>query len=99
MALPLLIVVGLVWVYPFLWIVAGAFKTQNGLFTGGASLIPDSGTSTTSAGVGGRTGFPGTSSTRFSTRSHPPSSKLFKSALCGYVLARTNSPDENCCTA
>jgi ABC-type glycerol-3-phosphate transport system permease component len=38
----LLIVFGFIWIYPFLWIVAASFKTQNEFFAKGLSLIPES---------------------------------------------------------
>lgn len=91
-ALPLLIVVGLVWVYPFLWIVAGAFKTQTGLFTGGASLMPDQWNFDNFRRAWVDAGF---SRYFFNTILYAVVStviELFKSALCGYILARYEFP-------
>ncbi|MFD3584579.1 carbohydrate ABC transporter permease [Streptomyces sp. NPDC058683] len=91
-ALPLLIVVGLVWIYPFLWIVTGAFKTQNGLFTGGASLVPDQWNLDNFRRAWVDAGF---SRYFFNTVLYAVAStvvELFKSALCGYVLARYEFP-------
>lgn len=91
-ALPLLIVVGLVWVYPFLWIVAGAFKTQTGLFTGGAGLMPDQWNFDNFRRAWVDAGF---SRYFFNTILYAVVStvvELFKSALCGYILARYEFP-------
>ncbi|MEU9785675.1 carbohydrate ABC transporter permease [Streptomyces phaeochromogenes] len=91
-ALPLLIVVGLVWIYPFLWIVAGAFKTQTGLFTGGASLMPDQWNFDNFRRAWVDAGF---SRYFFNTILYAVVStviELFKSALCGYILARYEFP-------
>lgn len=91
-ALPLLIVVGLVWIYPFLWIVAGAFKTQTGLFTGGASLMPDQWNFDNFRRAWVDAGF---SRYFFNTILYAVVStviELFKSALCGYIMARYEFP-------
>jgi ABC-type glycerol-3-phosphate transport system permease component len=91
-ALPLLIVVGLVWIYPFLWIVTGAFKTQSGLFTGGASLIPDQWNLDNFQRAWVDAGF---SKFFFNTVLYAVVStliELVKSALCGYILARYDFP-------
>ena len=39
-AVPPLLLVSLIWAYPFLWTLSTAFKTQLGAFTAGANLIP-----------------------------------------------------------
>lgn len=36
--------IALLWVYPFLWMVSAAFKTNNDIFRSGTSLIPQEGT-------------------------------------------------------
>ena len=38
----LLAVVGFIWVYPFLWMLAASFKTQEEFFAKGLSLMPSS---------------------------------------------------------
>ena len=89
---PALLVVGLVWVYPFLWAVATSFKTQMGAFTDGAGLLPhpvdlsNYGRAWVVAGFAGyfvNTAIYSASSTII---------ELVKSALCGYVLARYRFP-------
>ncbi len=39
-AIPALALIGFIWVYPFLWSISAAFKTELGVFTSGAGLIP-----------------------------------------------------------
>lgn len=89
---PALLVVSLVWVYPFLWAISTSFKTQLGAFTDGASLIPhpvdlsNYGRAWVTAGFEGyfvNTSIYSASSTFI---------ELAKSALCGYVLARYRFP-------
>ncbi|MEV6419214.1 carbohydrate ABC transporter permease [Streptomyces sp. NPDC051662] len=91
-ALPLLLIVSLLWVYPFLWTISGAFKTQAGLFTGGASLIPDQLNFDNFRRAWVNAGF---SRYFFNTVLYTVVStfvELVKSALCGYILARYEFP-------
>ncbi|MET9552542.1 carbohydrate ABC transporter permease [Streptomyces sp. NPDC006645] len=90
--LPLLLVVSLLWIYPFLWTVSGAFKTQTGLFTGGASLIPDQLNFDNFRRAWVNAGF---SRYFYNTVLYtviPTFVELVKSALCGYILARYEFP-------
>lgn len=90
--LPLLLVVSLLWIYPFLWTVSGAFKTQTGLFTGGASLIPDQLNFNNFRRAWVNAGF---SRYFYNTVLYtviPTFVELVKSALCGYILARYEFP-------
>ncbi|RYJ29823.1 sugar permease [Streptomyces sp. L-9-10] len=90
--LPLLVVVSLIWIYPFLWTVSGAFKTQTGLFTGGAGLIPDQLNFENFRRAWVNAGF---SRFFFNTVLYTVIStaiELVKSALCGYILARYDFP-------
>jgi len=91
-AVPLLVVVGLLWIYPFLWTVAAAFKTQGGLFSGGASLLPDQLNFDNFVRAWVNAGF---SQYFVNTVIYAVAStaiELVKSALCGYVLARYDFP-------
>ncbi|MEV8390208.1 MULTISPECIES: carbohydrate ABC transporter permease [unclassified Streptomyces] len=91
-ALPLLLIVSLLWVYPFLWTISGAFKTQAGLFTGGAGLIPDQLNFDNFRRAWVNAGF---SRYFFNTVLYTVIStfvELVKSALCGYILARYEFP-------
>ncbi|MEV4582262.1 carbohydrate ABC transporter permease [Nonomuraea jabiensis] len=91
-ALPILVIVGVIWVYPFLWTVSAAFKTQAGMFTGGASLMPDLWSFENFERAWVNAGF---SQFFFNTVLYSVAStviELVKSALCGYVLARYDFP-------
>lgn len=91
-AVPLLIVVGLLWIYPFLWTISAAFKTQGGLFSGGASLLPDQLNFDNFVRAWVNAGF---SQYFVNTVIYAVAStaiELVKSALCGYVLARYDFP-------
>lgn len=91
-ALPILLIVGFVWVYPFLWSISGAFKTQIGLFTSGASLIPNQLDLSNFSRAWVTAGF---SQYFFNTVLYSCAStviELLKSALCGYILARYQFP-------
>jgi ABC-type glycerol-3-phosphate transport system permease component len=90
--LPILVVVGAVWLYPFLWTVSAAFKTQNGMFTSGASLVPDQWNFDNFVRAWVNAGF---SQFFFNTVLYAVAStfiELAKAALCGYVLARYDFP-------
>lgn len=91
-AVSVLLVVGFFWVYPFLWAVSGAFKTQLGLFTSGASLIPNQ---LNFANFQRAWELAGVSTYFFNSILYTASSvfiEVFKAALCGYVLARYRFP-------
>ncbi|MEV4576497.1 carbohydrate ABC transporter permease [Nonomuraea jabiensis] len=91
-ALPILLVIGLVWVYPFLWTISAAFKTQAGMFTSGASLVPDQLNFDNFVRAWVNAGFSGYF---FNTVLYSVAStlvELVKAALCGYVLARYEFP-------
>jgi raffinose/stachyose/melibiose transport system permease protein len=88
----LLLLVGFIWVYPFLWAISGAFKTQLGLFTSGASLIPDQRNLSNFQRAWVTAGF---GTYFFNTVFYSCAAtvvEVFKSALCGYVLARYRFP-------
>ncbi len=91
-AIPVLVVVGLLWIYPFLWTISAAFKTQGGLFSGGASLVPDQLNFDNFVRAWVNAGF---SQYFVNTVIYAVAStviELVKSALCGYVLARYDFP-------
>ncbi|HLZ59513.1 MAG TPA: carbohydrate ABC transporter permease [Ktedonosporobacter sp.] len=94
-AVTILLAVAYFWVYPFLWAISGSFKTQAGMFQSGASLIPQaldlSNYSRAWVTAGFNTYFLNT--VLYSCAS--TLIELFKSALCGYVLARYQFPGRN----
>lgn len=91
-ALPILVVIGLVWVYPFLWTISGAFKTQLGLFTGGASLVPDQLDFSNFERAWVNAGFDQFFLNTVLYSAASTVIELIKAALCGYVLARYEFP-------
>jgi raffinose/stachyose/melibiose transport system permease protein len=91
-AIPILLLISLVWIYPFLWTISASFKTQIGVFTGGASLIPDQLNFDNFERAWVNAGF-----SRFFANTVLYSSvstlvEVVKAALCGYVLARYDFP-------
>ena len=90
--IPILLVIGGVWLYPFLWSISTAFKTQLGAFTSGASLIPDHLELDNFSRAWITAGF---QQYFLNTAIYAGAStviELGKSALCGYVLARYRFP-------
>jgi ABC-type glycerol-3-phosphate transport system permease component len=91
-AVPILLLVGFVWVYPFLWIVAAAFKTQLGAFTDGASLVPRPLDLGNFQRAWVTAGFDQLFANTVVYSVSSTFVELAKSALCGYVLARYRFP-------
>jgi raffinose/stachyose/melibiose transport system permease protein len=91
-AVPVMLVIGLVWLYPFLWVIATAFKERRDAFTAGASLLPTEWVFENFPRAWDEAGV-----SRFfvNTMLYAGSStviELVKAALCGYVLARYEFP-------
>ena len=91
-AVPVLLVVALVWIYPFLWTLSAAFKTQSGLFTGGAGLMPDLWSFENFERAWVNAGFSQFFANTVLYSVVSTAIELVKSALCGYVLARYDFP-------
>ena len=91
-AVPLLLLISFVWAYPFLWIVAAAFKTQMGAFTAGASLIPHPLELGNFQRAWVTAGFDRLFANTVVYSASSTLVELVKSALCGYVLARYRFP-------
>jgi raffinose/stachyose/melibiose transport system permease protein len=91
-ALPILLVVGIVWIYPFLWTLSAAFKTQSGMFTGGAGLVPDLWSFENFERAWVNAGFSQFFANTVLYSVVSTAIELVKSALCGYVLARYDFP-------
>jgi len=88
----ILLIVGFIWVYPFLWAISGAFKTQIGLFTSGVSLIPNQLDLSNFQRAWVIAGFGQYFVNTIFYSCTATVIELFKSALCGYVLARYRFP-------
>src|SRR5229473_1259816 len=91
-ALPGLLIVSLVWAYPFLWTVSTAFKTQLGAFTAGAGLLPQPLDLDNFKRAWVTAGFSSYTANSFIYAVSSTLVELIKSALCGYVLARYRFP-------
>lgn len=91
-AVPALAIIGFIWVYPFLWSISAAFKTEIGVFTSGAGLIPQPFKFDNFSRAWVQAGF---GEYFFNTVLYSVAStgvEVIKSALCGYVLARYRFP-------
>jgi raffinose/stachyose/melibiose transport system permease protein len=91
-AIPILLLISLVWIYPFLWTVSASFKTQAGVFTGGASLIPDQLNFDNFRRAWVNAGFSGFFANTILYSAVSTFVEVVKAALCGYVLARYDFP-------
>ncbi|HTE83924.1 MAG TPA: carbohydrate ABC transporter permease [Dehalococcoidia bacterium] len=91
-AMAILSLIGFVWVYPFLWTISVAFKTQLGAFSAGASLIPHPIELGNFARAWVVAGFGMLFLNTVLYASGATLIELIKSAMCGYVLARYEFP-------
>lgn len=90
--LAVLSIIGFFWLYPFLWVVFAAFKTQPDMFSAGARLLPKTWEFSNFARAWIQAKF---SAYFFNTVIYAVSAtgiELVKSAMCGYVLARYRFP-------
>lgn len=93
--IPLLAVIGLFWIYPFLWVFFAAFKSQREMFTAGAALWPKTWVFDNFVRAWVKANFRGYF---FNTVLYAASAtliELIKSSMCGYVLARYRFPGRN----
>jgi len=91
-AVPILLLISLIWIYPFLWTISASFKTQSGVFTGGAGLIPDQLNFDNFRRAWVNAGFSQFFANTVLYSVVSTFVELVKSALCGYVLARYDFP-------
>jgi ABC-type glycerol-3-phosphate transport system permease component len=91
-AIPILLLISLVWIYPFLWTVSASFKTQAGVFSGGASLIPDQLNFENFRRAWVNAGFSKFFANTVLYSAVSTFIEVVKAALCGYVLARYDFP-------
>jgi len=91
-AIPILLLISLVWIYPFLWTVSASFKTQAGVFSGGASLIPDQLNFENFRRAWVNAGFSQFFANTVLYSAVSTLIEVVKAALCGYVLARYDFP-------
>lgn len=90
-----LLVIGFIWIYPFLWVFFAAFKSQREMFAAGATLIPNVWDFTNFPRAWNEANFGGYF---FNTLFYAVTAtviEVVKSSMCGYVLARYRFPGRN----
>ena len=91
----ILLVVGFMWVFPFLWVIFSSLKTRQDMFTSGARLLPE----TWEWGNYTRAWTEANFDLYFlNTVIYAAAStgiEVVKSSMCGYVLARYRFPGRN----
>lgn len=91
-ALLLLSLISVIWLYPFLWVLMAAFKTQRDMFTAGAQLWPETWVFDNFARAWTKARF---GDYFFNTMVYSVAAtviELVKASMCGYVLARYRFP-------
>jgi raffinose/stachyose/melibiose transport system permease protein len=91
-AIPALALIGFIWVYPFLWSISASFKTELGVFTSGAALIPQPFDFSNFPRAWVQAGFGEYFLNTFIYSVASTAIEVVKCALCGYVLARYRFP-------
>jgi raffinose/stachyose/melibiose transport system permease protein len=91
----ILIALSALWIYPFLWTIAAAFKSQREMFTAGATLLPSEWVfdNFTRAWVKAKFSQFFLNTVIYAVLATVI--ELFKSSMCGYVLARYRFPGRN----
>lgn len=87
-----LLVIGIAWIYPFLWVVTASFKTPSEMFAAGAKLLPEVWNFENFSRAWTKANF---DVYFFNTVLYAVSVtviELIKSSMCGYVLARYRFP-------
>lgn len=94
-AMAVLLLIGLIWVYPFLWVLGAAFKGQREMFTAGAALLPQEWVFDNFARAWTKAKFSQYFANTLLYAVAATLIELVKSAMCGYVLARYRFPGRN----
>lgn len=87
-----LIGIGLIWLYPFLWTVAAAFKSQREMFTAGARLLPREWVFDNFSRAWIKAKFSQYFLNTVIYAAAATAIEVLKSSMCGYVLARYHFP-------
>jgi raffinose/stachyose/melibiose transport system permease protein len=87
-----LVIVGLLWVYPFVWTVAAAFKTQREMFMAGADLLPREWVFDNFTRAWFKAKFNQYFVNTVIYAVAATGIEVLKSSMCGYVLARYRFP-------
>ncbi len=88
----LLLIIGFVWIYPFLWVLFASFKTSSEMFSAGAKLLPETWDFGNFYRAWTKANF---NIYFFNTLLYAASAtaiELVKSSMCGYVLGRYRFP-------
>lgn len=94
-AVVLLLVIGFLWIYPFLWVVFASFKTPSEMFSAGATLLPQTWDFGNFTRAWNKASF---NIYFFNTVLYASAAtilELVKSSMCGYVLGRYHFPGRN----
>ncbi|MCA9979451.1 MAG: carbohydrate ABC transporter permease [Anaerolineales bacterium] len=87
-----LLIIGLVWIYPFLWVIFASFKTPSEMFRAGATLLPETWDFSNFSRAWFKANF---NIYFFNTIVYAVSAtviEVIKSSMCGYVLGRYDFP-------
>jgi len=90
-----LLIVGFLWVYPFLWVVFSSLKSQRDMFTSGARLIPEVWEWGNYVRAWTEANFDLYFMNTVIYASVATLIEVVKSSMCGYVLARYRFPGRN----
>lgn len=93
--LAILLVIGFVWIYPFLWVVFSSVKDQRDMFTSGMRLIPHQWEWNNYARAWSEASFNVYFLNTVIYASAATLIEVIKSSTCGYVLARYRFPGRN----
>jgi len=89
------LVVGFLWLYPFLWVIFSSLKTQRDMFTSGARLLPEVWEFTNYTRAWTEANFNQYFLNTVIYAVAATSIEVVKSSMCGYVLARYRFPGRN----
>lgn len=88
----ILVGIGLIWIYPFLWTVAAAFKSQREMFTAGAKLLPEAWVFDNFSRAWIKAKFSQYFMNTVVYAVAATAIEVVKSSMCGYILARYRFP-------
>ncbi len=90
-----LLIVGFLWIYPFLWVVFSSLKSQRDMFTSGARLVPEVWEWGNYVRAWTEANFDLYFMNTVIYASAATLIEVVKSSMCGYVLARYRFPGRN----
>lgn len=93
--LGILLAIGVLWIYPFLWVIFSSFKSQRDMFTSGARLLPEVWEFGNYTRAWTEANFNVYFMNTVIYAVAATSIEVVKSSMCGYVLARYRFPGRN----